>query len=465
MPKTVLIWYRNDLRVHDHAPLVAASGTASHVLPVYVIDPRAWTSTAFGIPRMSARRVQFLLEALHDLRQSLERLGSTLVVRVGAPEEIMPQLAAQVHADALYLHEEVTSEELDLEEAVLNKMPEALDVRYFWGSTLYDIDDLPMDVTRIPEVFGQFRREVERDARPRRPLAVPKHVPPAPDTIPPGHLPTLEELGLTPLPVDERAPFTFKGGETAGRARVETWMWAQDRLRTYKETRNGLIGDAYSSRVSPWLALGCLSPREVHAEIQRYEAARIRNEDTYWLTFELLWRDYFRFWALKHGNAVFKQDGPKKRTYTWKHDPELFDAWCEGKTGEPFVDACMRELAQTGWMSNRGRQNAASYLAKTLGIDWRWGAAWFEYHLLDYDVCSNWGNWTYVSGVGSDPRDRVFNTTLQAERYDPQGAYVALWVPELSTLPPHVARAPYRYPAELKRAGFTLGISYPVRQT
>lgn len=462
MPTTVL-WFRNDLRVHDHAALVEAAKTSTALVPVYIIDPRAWQSKAWGIPRMSARRVQFLLESVQDLRTSLERLGSTLVVRVGAPEEILPALIQEVQADALFLHEEVTSEELALDDAVFRKVPEAVDVRYFWGSTLYDIDDLPFDVTRMPEVFGQFRREVEREIRPRRPLAVPQHLPALPENLSRGEIPTLSDLGIIPLPVDKRAGFTFTGGETAGCARVEAWVWTQDRLRTYKETRNGLVGDAYSSRLSPWLALGCLSPRWVQAEIQRYEAARVRNEDTYWLTFELLWRDYFRFWALKHGTTLFKREGPKQRSYEWSTDRRRFDAWRVGQTGEPFVDACMRELAATGWLSNRGRQNAASYLAKTLGIDWRLGAAWFEYHLLDYDVCSNWGNWTYVAGVGSDPRDRVFNVVLQAERYDPDGAYVTLWVPELQGLPPAIARAPYRHPAELKKVGLMLGSAYPAR--
>jgi len=465
MSRTIVLWYRNDLRVHDHAPLVEAAKSGSRLLPVYVLDPRSWTTEVWGIPRMSARRVQFLLESLFDLKQNLERLGCTLVVRLGKAEQVIPALIAEVKADALMMHEEVTSEERVAEARVLRAIPEGVEVRYFWGSTLYDLLDLPMDVSRIPEVFGPFRRELERDARPRRPLATPRGLPPLPEGCEAGTIPSLHDLGVPSLPVDPRAQLPFYGGETAGLRRLNTWMWEQDCLKTYKQTRNGLIGDAYSSRLSPWLALGCLSPRWVQAEIERYEAARIRNEDTYWLTFELLWRDYFRFWALKHGNALFRRDGPKKRPYPWKEDRSLFDAWCAGQTGEPFVDACMRELLSTGWLSNRGRQNAASYLAKTLGIDWRMGAAWFEYHLLDYDVCSNWGNWSYVAGVGSDPRDRVFNVVIQAERYDQDGAYVSLWVPELSKLAPHVARAPYRYPVETRRAGVVLGKTYPIKQT
>lgn len=427
MSKSVLIWFRNDLRLQDHAPLVEACRLARHLIPVYVLDPVQWGPSPWGFPRMSPRRVQFLLEALADLKAGLESRGSSLIVRVGRPQDVIPQLAQEHAVDEILLHEEVCDEELRDERRVKKNLPKRTTMRTFWGSTLLHIDDLPMKINRLPEVFTQFRKTVEDRVRPRPPLPTPSSVPPLPTGCTVPALPTLESLGLTPMPVDRRAQFTYRGGMTAGMQRVEHWMWRDNCLQQYKDTRNGMVGENYSSRLAPWLSLGCVSPRWVQAEIDRYESCRVKNESTYWLTFELLWRDYFRFWALKQGNTIFLIGGPKGRTYEWKNDDAVFEAWISGRTGEPLVDACMNELRETGWMSNRGRQNAASYWARTLGQDWRRGAAWFEYHLLDYDVCSNWGNWTYVAGVGNDPRDRVFNVPLQAKKYDADRSYRRLW--------------------------------------
>jgi deoxyribodipyrimidine photo-lyase len=160
-------------------------------------------------------------------------------------------------------------------------------------------------------------------------------------------------------------------------------MWETDSLRAYKQTRNGLIGEGYSSRLSSWLALGSLSPRVVYAEIRRYERERVNNESTYWLFFELLWRDFFAFVAERWGRRIFAKGGVQGRPRTYRNDRDVFENWKAGRTGQPFVDANLRELAATGYMSNRGRQNAASYLAHDLSIDWRWGAAWVESALLD----------------------------------------------------------------------------------
>lgn len=427
MSRSVLIWFRNDLRTHDHAPLVEATRIARHLLPVYIIDPAKWGPSPWGFPRMSTRRVQFLLEALTDLKAGLESRGSSLIVRVGRAEDIIPELVREFAIDEVLIHEEVCYEELKEEDRVKKSLPKRTVFRSFWGSTLFHIDDLPMKIPRLPEVFTQFRRSIEGKVNPRPPLPTPSTFPALPERCSATAIPSLEALGLSPPSTDTRAQFTFKGGMTAGMQRVEQWMWRDNCLQNYKDTRNGMVGQNYSSRLAPWLSLGCISPRWVQAEIERYESTRVKNESTYWLTFELLWRDYFRFWSLKHGNAIFLIGGPKGRVYEWKNDDAVFEAWISGRTGESLVDACMNELRETGWMSNRGRQNAASYWAKTLGQDWRRGAAWFEYHLIDYDVCSNWGNWTYVAGVGNDPRDRVFNVPSQAKKYDPDRSYRRLW--------------------------------------
>jgi deoxyribodipyrimidine photo-lyase len=226
---------------------------------------------------------------------------------------------------------------------------------------------------------------------------------------------------------DPRSSCASHGARAHGLARIEQWFWADDCVARYKETRDGLVGADFSSRLSPWLALGTISPREVAAEIRRYESERTANDSTYWLFFELLWRDYFHFWVRRWQGRAFKASGVLGRTPCGARDRESFAAWCDGTTGEPFVDAGMRELRATGQLSNRARQNVASWLARIVGIDWRWGAAWFESQLIDFDVGPNWGNWQYVAGVGNDPRNRVFDVRGQAERYDGDGAYRARW--------------------------------------
>ena len=212
-------------------------------------------------------------------------------------------------------------------------------------------------------------------------------------------------------------------------------MWDADRLRTYKTTRNGLLLTDDSSKLSPWLAHGCLSPRLVYAEVRRYEQERVRNADTDWLVFELLWRDYFRLVLEKWGGRLFAPGGLNGLPYPWRRLDDSgvrddFAKWTAGQTGFPLVDAAMRELAATGYTSNRARQNVASFLTRVLGIDWRLGASWFESLLVDYDVSSNWGNWAYVSGVGNDARGfRFFNVLKQAREYDPNGDFARHWLP------------------------------------
>ncbi|KAL5190122.1 Cryptochrome DASH, chloroplastic/mitochondrial [Glycine soja] len=249
-----------------------------------------------------------------------------------------------------------------------------------------------------------------------------------------GCLPSLEQLGLSSQSVNKGMKFV--GGETAALSRVYEYFWKKDLLRVYKETRNGMLGPDYSTKFSPWLASGSLSPRFIYEEVKRYENDRLANSSTYWVLFELIWRDYFRFLSVKYGNSLFHLGGPRKVQRNWSQDKNLFESWRDGCTGYPLIDANMKELSTTGFMSNRGRQIVCSFLVRDMGIDWRMGAEWFETCLLDYDPCSNYGNWTYGSGVGNDPReDRYFSIPKQAQTYDPEGEYVAYWLPQLRKIP------------------------------
>jgi deoxyribodipyrimidine photo-lyase len=460
----ILIWFRNDLRLHDHEPLHRAMQAGAAIIPVYCFDPRQFDQTAFGFPKTGACRAQFLIESVAALRQSLRQLGSDLIVRQGQPEAILPGLAQEFGCDRVYWHAEVTAEETQVEQTLTEKLTTlGIQGQSFWGATLYHPDELPFPLAQLPDVFTQFRKRVERASTVYPPLPTPQQLPALPTGLSPGTIPTLADLGLTPPVPDPRAVLPFTGGEPAALARLHDYLWELDCLRRYKETRNGLLGANYSSKFSPWLALGCLSPRQVYSAVQDYEAERVKNESTYWLIFELLWRDYFRFVCARYGDHVFYPSGIRNLTVAWKQDWPRFEAWCQGKTGYPFVDANMRELAATGFMSNRGRQNVASFLTKNLGIDWRMGAEWFESLLIDYDVCSNWGNWNYTAGVGNDARGfRYFNIPKQAQDYDPDGRYVKHWIPALANVPARKVHQPGQLSAdEQRRYQLRLGVDYP----
>ncbi|MEO1804465.1 MAG: DASH family cryptochrome [Bacteroidota bacterium] len=461
--KRVIVWFRNDLRLHDHEALVRAIEHGLEVIPVYVLDSRQFGETSFGFPKTGPYRTKFLLESLAQLRARLKSVGSDLIVRKGLPEVIIPEIANQYGAGGVYAHKEVTEEELNVEKALEKALfKSGIDVELIWGSTLYHLADLPMPVRSLPEIFTHFRKEVEKFAPVRNTFPTPESIP-TPYIENPGHIPSVEDMGMHPVEIDTRAVLDFRGGEIEALERLQTYFWEEDRLREYKETRNGLLGQGYSSKFSPWLALGCISPRHIYKEVKRYEKMRKKNSSTYWLIFELIWRDYFRFVAKRYENLLFLEGGIKGEYGNWRVDWARFEQWKDGMTGIPFIDANMRELRETGFMSNRGRQNVASFLVKDLRVDWRMGAEWFESVLLDYDVCSNWGNWNYVAGIGNDPREnRYFNVISQAKRYDAQGDYVRHWLPELESLPNGYVHEPYEmYPSDLKSYGVSLGGNYP----
>jgi deoxyribodipyrimidine photo-lyase len=466
MQQRILLWYRQDLRLIDHAPLQMAVNQGAALLPLYCFDDRLFGQTPQGFPKTGAWRAQFLRESVADLRESYRSRGAELIVRCGQPEVLVPQLVSELAITAVYFHTYPTAEEQAVEKAVVANL--SIPYQSWWGHTLYQPEDLPFSLTELPELFTKFRKIVEA-ASPSDVVQV-RLAQPAPSQIrpvtgaEPGALPNLADWGLELPTADPRSVLAFQGGETAGLARLNQYFWQQNLLSTYKETRNGLVGADYSSKFSAWLAMGCLSPRYIYAQVQQYEIDCIQNESTYWLIFELLWRDYFALITAKHGNKLFQVAGLRGVKIPWQQDKIRFAQWCNGQTGFPLVDANMRELLATGFMSNRGRQNVASFLTKNLGIDWRWGAEWFESWLIDYDVASNWGNWNYNAGVGNDARGfRFFNIYKQAKDYDPLGEYVKLWLPELAHVPAAKVHHPsLLLPVEQQRWEVRLGVDYPL---
>ncbi|MCR9200035.1 MAG: DASH family cryptochrome [Planctomycetaceae bacterium] len=468
---TQIVWFRSDLRVTDNATLSAACGEATaqggDVVAVYVLDPRFLAETRCGFERMAGHRRQFLRECLLDLDDCLRARGAGLQILTGHAEDVLPPLAAGVPEATVWFQSAIAPEEVRIQRRVSRHLRDSgVRVSVSEPATLYAIDDLPFSVDELPEVFTQFRRQVEKRCDIRAPLAAPACIPCA---APPSDVERqLQQSAAgrsltTDCAPDSRATMTFRGGESAGWERIKNWMWERDRLRVYKETRNGLLHEEDASRLAPWLAHGCLSPRSVFAEVERYEQQRVENDSTYWLVFELLWRDYFALIVHKHKGAVFRPSGLRGVTLPWSTDKRLFDAWRTGMTGYPLIDAGMRELAATGFLSNRARQNVGSFLTKNLGIDWRMGAEWFESRLIDYDPCSNYGNWNYTAGVGNDARGfRWFNTTKQAKDYDGRGEFVRYWLPELKDVPVDYVHEPWKmHAAEQRRSQCEIGVDYP----
>ena len=429
MKKTALVWFKTDLRIGDNETLVKAIAQSKEVIPVYCFDESHFETTEHGFKKTGSFRAQFLLESLQDLDVKLRELGSGLRIVQGKPEVEIPKLVQEYKVQKVFAKREVAFEEKQTEKKVeLELFRLRCEFETVSTSTLYHAEDLPFSIKDIPDVFTNFRKKTEKDATIRNPFEAPTKI--NSPAIPAIDLPTLEALGVTKTTIDSRAVLPFKGGESQAIQRLQHYFYDTQCLSSYKETRNGMVGGDYSSKFSPWLALGCISPRFIYAEIKKYEKQFGANDSTYWLVFELLWRDFFRFMFKKYQTKFFLYEGIKSEKVNSKSlNEKLLSQWMNGTTPSDFINANMIELQLTGFMSNRGRQNVASYFCNELNMDWRVGAAYFEEQLIDYDVCSNWGNWAYLAGVGNDPRGhRYFNIEKQAMDYDKKKVFRNLWL-------------------------------------
>ncbi len=426
----VIVWLKNDLRLQDNELLFQACKNGNEILPIYIFDPRLFqTLPDLGFRKTGAFKTKFLIESVAHMRGELKKMGANLIVRVGHPEKVLPEVASKINAETVNLTKEVTYEEqqvIDRLELALSQSGVAFN--QYWQGSLYHEEDVPWPIKQVPQVFTTFRKEAQKESTVREEFDKPDSINYIAGIVE-GELPTLADLGLEEETIDKRAVLQFEGGEKAAWDRLNSYFWENDLLKKYKATRNGLLGAGYSSKLSPCLSVGAISAKSIYHEIKKYEKERVSNQSTYWLYFELVWRDFFKFMAKQNGSAIFKYDGFNGSPPKISNGLEIFEKWKNGETGEPFVDANMKELLLTGYISNRGRQNAASYLMYNLKVNWTWGAAWYENRLIDYDPCSNWLNWAYIAGVGNDPRQgRQFNIESQQQRYDPKGEYIDYWL-------------------------------------
>lgn len=426
--KTILVWFRNDLRIHDNEILFEAAKKADKVLPVYCFDPFYFKTTALGLHKTGNIRARFLLESVEDLRHNLRNIGGELIVRTGNPAEIIPQLAHQYQVSEVYHHREVAFEETGISEEVETALWKIkLNLKHFIGHTLYHKEDLPFPIKDIPDSFSTFKKKVERDSDVRPCIETPLHLA-VPEITDAGNIPTLAELGLTEPIDDPRADFQYKGGETAALQRLNEYIQGLD-LNPVQKGKHSIENP---SRLSAWISMGCLSQRMVYHEAMRHvNGAHASNSP---LILELLWRDYFRFMFKKYGRQFFNADGFKGEApeLSANHD-ELFEHWKNGETGVPYIDAVMHELNATGYISNHNRQIVAWFLVGHLKADWTKGAAYFEEKLIDYSPASNWGNWAFIAGVANDTRDnRYFAGLKQAKNLETESDFINTWLPDSS---------------------------------
>ena len=479
---TGIVWFKQtDMRIKDHMPLHKAHTECEKVDHLYVFDPRNYRDTKRGNLKTNMRRLKFQIDCLNDVCNSLQNAGCSMTILLGEPETVIPDFAKSrmmPEETQIYCFDDVGHEETKIIAALQKTLkPSGMTVNTsFGGSTLFDLSDLPYPVDQL-NGFTEFRKSVERPAvfsKMKKPIPVCSTYMPSFSTPAAASTTAGSSLRLLSYPVndvaelwsimrnwygpvaevsktsggavakdlstviDARSVMDFHGGETAAWSRIDHYIvQGVGRLSKYKETRNGMVGADYSSKLSPYLATGAISARSIYTEIKKFEAkSGISNENTYWLVFELLWRDFMRFYGYKYGIKLFHLGGVQgeagRKRYPWRNDPKMLDAWRTGNTGYPFIDgnsihtvvyasllmcaspyalfdcesphlnpyniphmtnfpANMRELARSGFMSNRGRQIVASFLVRDMGQDWRQGAEHFEANLLDHDVTSNWG--------------------------------------------------------------------------
>ncbi len=445
MVSKAIVWFRSDLRLHDNEAILQASKLFDSLIFVYVFDERVFEGkTKFGFRKTDKFRAQFIIDSVADLRRNLKKKGSELIVRYGKPEEILFEICQKTKSSRIFCNRERTFEEVKVQDALESKLWSiGREIQFTRGKMLYYTSDLPFPISQAPDTFIHFKKEVEKIIKIRVPLVSEeidfKYLPIDMEI---GSIPTLQDLGFS----TEECNFqkVQEGGETFALNQLKYFLWDSDGISNYKNTKCEMVGRNYSSKLSAYLSQGCISPKKIANEVFKYENSRKKNDSTKGLITELLWRDFFRLLAKKHGSNFFNFNGILNDSKVISsNNLNLFEKWANGLTGIPFIDANMRELNSTGFMSNTGRQVVANFLVNELKLNWLLGAEYFESKLIDYDPCSNYGNWNYAAGLGNNTKyEKSINVLNQAKKYDPNGDYVRKWIPELNKIPGGLIHCP-----------------------
>lgn len=435
MSDSVILWFKNDLRLSDNEAVERALLSGKPVLPVFCFDIDIYRKLELGFKKAGLNRYLFTVQCVTDIREQLKAIGGDLKIVVGKADVLIAQLAEQYNCTAIFGEQEYAPEELSMLARLKKNLPDSCTFDFSWGKTLYHIDDIPYGIEDIPMTSKAYRINTTKNTDVRKALNRPKkgEFLKLDDW---GNIPEPSELGFEEEDSNGMKPYVT-GGETNALARLQEYSFGTEQLTAYRWTRNRSLGMDYSSKFSPYMALGCISPRTIYWEVMRYEKEIKKNASTWWLIFEIVWRDYFTFKLMRFPNAVFLTEGFRKKRLEFENDTVLFKRWCEGKTGIPFIDAHMRQLNRTGYMGNRGRVNCSSFLIHDYKIDWTWGAAFFESKLLDYDVSSNWMNWHYQAF-----ESYYTNPVHQSLKYKASD-YIMKYIPELVAIDNALIHAPW----------------------
>lgn len=415
--KRSLMWFTWDLRLDDN-PALRLAAEADEMLCVFVVEEGWFQSRRYQYPQMGPHRWIFLQQSLSELNQRLQLHGQRLLVVYGRAEVEISRLVERYDIDRVVRARSPGADELKQWRWLESQYPET-DWRQADAATLFEQDQVAGLGRTWPMSFSAFRRQAENWAipavteLPKLPIAMTQQV---------------SQLTLPDwLPNARASQSMFDGGESEAIRHLDCYL-ASAYPQTYKRDRNAIDDWDSSSKLSPWLNAGNLSARRLKQKLDEYDQQHGPSDGTHWLFVELIWREYFQWLAEAIGTKLFHFQGLSEHKPLTSFYSDRFRNWREGNTPWALVNACMRQLKETGYLSNRGRQIAASALVNELSVDWRYGAAWFEYCLVDYDVASNWGNWQYIAGVGTDSRGgRHFNIDKQTELFDADGSFRARW--------------------------------------
>jgi deoxyribodipyrimidine photo-lyase len=443
--KSVIVWFRNDLRLHDNPCLAAAVRSAEHVIPVFIFSKQLLSDNA-------SNRNRFLRESLEDLKTQLTERGSNLIIRSGDPAVVLAELAQQSAAEAVFFAADYTPFATIRDYRVRDTLAAAqISCKRFPGRLAIDnFDELATKSGTVHKVFTPFFKQWQ--TKPRREVAVlPTSLPELPSGLSIGRLPELDTMTDS----TNLSPDVTAGGETAARSRLKWYLSGP--INHYHQKHNDMADDA-TSRLSPYLHFGCIAAREIETMVPNSEGAQAWHR-------QLAWREFY-FYIMFHFPETKRQEFQERyRSLNWQSNAHYLTAWQEGKTGYPVVDAAMRQLNQEGWMHNRARLIVGSFLTKDLWLDWRSGEAYFMRMLLDGDRANNTGNWQWIASVGVDPAPvyrRLYNPSLQQAQYDPSGKYVRKYVPELRQVSDKYLAKPWEMPRqEQDRVGCHIGTDYP----
>lgn len=460
-------WFRRDLRLRDNPALAAAAARSNgHVIPLFILD-----NAILHASRTGAARIAFMIDALRDLDASLRSCGSRLVVRRGSTPDVIRTLVQEIGAAGVAWNRDYTpyARQRDAQvEALLRDLN--VETLVAEDAVILGPDEALTGDRRPYTVYTPYWRRWRALVEQRRAEWLhqvdPPPLRPVPERVADLAIPDVADLGVT---VAQRIP---PGGETPGNARLAAFvdLTAEHGIAGYAEGRN-LLAEPATSRLSPYLRFGCVAPRAaLRAALRRLDAVsdeqdaeRIARSIETWIG-ELAWRDFYYQILWHYPHVLRRSFKPQYDALAWENDPALFDAWKEGRTGYPIVDAAMRQLNQEAWMHNRARMIVASFLTKDLLIDWRWGERYFMQQLVDGDHAANNGGWQWSAGTGTDaqPYFRVFNPVSQGQKFDPRGEYVRRYLPELAPVPDRYIHAPWMMPyAEQRRCGVAVGRDYP----